>query len=79
MELKYTPHCYDCQLAYEDDGFQDLIIPDWAWREIMPEGGLLCPTCICRRLSKAGIKNCPSAFTSGALVFEVRSWIQGES
>lgn len=69
--------CYDCNLPYTDPGFADLIIPDWAWKKITPRPngdgleGLLCPTCICRRLTYAGIENCPSAFMSGPLNFDV--------
>lgn len=67
--------CYDCGLSYEDEGFQDLLIPNWAWLKIAPNqgDGLLCPTCICRRLEEVGIKNCPSEFVSGALAFDVKS------
>jgi hypothetical protein len=61
--------CYDCGLPYTDLGFQDLIVPDWAWKRIAPVdgNGLLCPTCICRRLAVADIKNCPAFFGSGPL------------
>ena len=65
MEAK----CYDCGLPYTDTGFQDLVISDDAWLKISPtghDGGLLCPTCICRALSKAGIET-TGVFTSGPL------------
>ena len=64
-----TPQCYDCHRHYADPGFPDLIIPNDAWRKISPthdEGGLLCPSCICARLKKAGI-NCEGAFMSGPI------------
>jgi hypothetical protein len=59
--------CYDCGLGYGEGGFEDLVIPNWAWRRISPtknEGGLLCPTCIQRALKKNKIK-CEGAFLSG--------------
>lgn len=64
--------CYDCGLAYTAPGFQDLLIPNWAWRRISPsvfssDGGLLCPSCICSRLEIAGIK-CYGAFFSGPIM-----------
>lgn len=62
--------CYDCLRRYGDEhGFPDLVIPDWAWKKISPkgsEGGLLCPSCICKRLHEAGIK-CEGAFMSGPI------------
>ena len=63
--------CHDCNLPYADEGFQDLVIDDADWRAISPDGegnGLLCPTCICRRLSKAGIES-TGKFHSGPLSF----------
>lgn len=51
--------CYDCGLDYEDDGWIEAIIPDQIWNEISPtndHGGLLCITCISRRLVKKGYK-----------------------
>lgn len=57
--------CYDCKLDYVD--FPDMIIPDELWEVINPthlvdvlhqqyEGaGLLCPTCIARRLHHHGL------------------------
>ena len=64
--------CADCGLRYGDKyGFPDLLVPDSVWKKISPlghEGGLLCPSCMCRRLHEAGI-TCPSGqFTSGPLV-----------
>lgn len=76
--------CFDCHLPYDDPGFQDLLIPNWAWNKIAPYGsgigkeggaGLLCPTCICRRLEKANIEKIPSAFVSGSLAYEPKDWI----
>ena len=45
--------CYDCLMPY--GSFPDMVIPDDLWERINPtydEGeGLLCPTCICKRLN----------------------------
>jgi hypothetical protein len=63
--------CYDCGRAYgNENGFPDLIIPLYIWRQISPtknEGGLLCPSCICRRLARGGFQNVPAAFMSGPI------------
>ena len=62
--------CQDCQRPYgAEHGFPDLIIPFDAWKLISPssdDGGLLCPSCICARLHKAGIR-CEGAFMSGPI------------
>ena len=48
--------CYDCRIPY--DNFNDMIIPDELWSLINPTyhigAGLLCPTCIARRLDYIG-------------------------
>jgi hypothetical protein len=63
--------CYDCKRPYGDKhGFPDLLIAHWAWERISPKGdesGLLCPSCICKRLYDAGIK-CEGAFMSGPVI-----------
>ena len=60
--------CYDCTRPYgKENGFPDLIIPLYLWEQISPtgdKGGLLCPSCICKRLYKKGI-SCEGAFMSG--------------
>ena len=62
--------CIDCGRKYGDEhGFPDLVIPNDAWKAISPtgdDGGLLCPSCICRRLHDAGITT-TGRFTSGPL------------
>jgi hypothetical protein len=62
--------CQDCDRPYgAEHGFPDLIIPFDVWKRISPsgdEGGLLCPSCICARLHKAGIR-CEGAFMSGPI------------
>lgn len=62
--------CEDCGRTYGDEhGFPDLIITFDAWRQISgkDDGGLLCPSCICKRLHAAGIR-CEGAFMSGPIV-----------
>lgn len=65
--------CVDCHRQYGDAfGFPDLIIPDAAWAKISPTGhggGLLCPSCICKRLFDAKVE-CVGRFTSGPLCQE---------
>ena len=54
--------CYDCGLSYQDPGWIEAIIPDNVWDFISPtknQGGLLCITCISRRLSRLGIGRIP--------------------
>lgn len=56
--------CYDCGLPYSDDVWIEAIIPDKVWNIIRPEGagkgcGLLCISCISRRLVKKGLKDIP--------------------
>lgn len=63
--------CQDCERPYGDEhGFPDLVIPYDAWQQISPsgdDGGLLCPSCICKRLHNAGIR-CEGAFMSGPII-----------
>jgi len=54
--------CYDCGLIYGEPGWIEAIIPDKVWNEISPkknEGGILCISCISRRLVEKGYKNVP--------------------
>jgi len=66
----YPRVCFDCGRRYGDEyGFPDLVIPHDVWMIISPsgdEGGLLCSSCICRRLHEAGITT-EGRFTSGPL------------
>lgn len=63
--------CHDCGRPYGDEhGFPDLSIPNHVWRRISPNGdgsGLLCPSCICKRLHDAGISDVEGAFMSGPI------------
>jgi len=54
--------CYDCGLDYEGNGWIEAVIPDKVWNDISPsgdQGGLLCITCIARRLVEKGYKRVP--------------------
>ena len=75
---EYIGACTDCGRKYGNRyGFPDLIIPDKAWKQISPTSndcGLLCPSCICKRLFEKRIKT-RGEFKSGPLehkkVFEI--------
>ena len=59
---KTMARCYDCGLDYQDPGWIEAIIPDQVWNDISPtkdQGGILCITCISRRLVKGGYKKVP--------------------
>lgn len=60
--------CVDCGRKYGDEyGFPDLVVPNAVWQKISPpgdEGGLLCPSCMCRRAYDLGIE-CKAVFRSG--------------
>ena len=62
--------CEDCARPYGDaHGFPDLIIPFDTWKQISSSGdeaGLLCPSCICKRLYDKGLR-CEGAFMSGPI------------
>lgn len=60
-------HCYDCGLLYGSDGWIEAVIPDKIWNKIKPtecaDGcGILCVTCISRRLKVKGIEDVPVWF-----------------
>lgn len=60
--------CFDCGLSYADPGFCDLVVPHDVWLAMSPtghEGGLLCPTCMCRAARRAGLDKVTAAFRSG--------------
>lgn len=63
--------CEDCNRPYgHEHGFPDLVIPYAAWKQISTDGddgGLLCPSCICKRLHDKGIR-CEGAFMSGPII-----------
>ncbi len=54
--------CYDCGLLYGSDGWIEAIIPDNVWNIISPtkdEGGILCISCISKKLTEKGLSNIP--------------------
>jgi hypothetical protein len=60
--------CHDCDLPYGSDGWCDCHIPDEVWLRISPTGhggGVLCISCIARRLVALGIDGVPLKVTSG--------------
>ena len=61
--------CMDCGRKYGDEfGFPDLVVPHDIWAKISPtgdSGGLLCPSCMCRRAHDAGLENVRAVFRSG--------------
>ena len=73
--------CFDCARPYGDEhGFPDLVVSFHVWRRISPtgdEGGLLCPSCICKRLHDSKI-SCEGAFMSGPIV-SVTSFVMNTS
>lgn len=73
--------CADCGRRYGDEfGFPDLIIEDAAWEAISPRGGhggLLCPSCICRRLYQLGITT-RGYFASGQILNESAKFTHGK-
>lgn len=62
MAKKRVSGCYDCGLEYGKDRWIEAIIPDKVWNDISPtggHGGLLCISCISKRLIKKGYKDVP--------------------
>ena len=60
--------CYECGLVYGSPGWCDVVIPDEDWLAISPTGhggGVLCFTCMARRLTVGGREGVPMAVTSG--------------
>lgn len=68
-----SPYCMDCSLPYSDPGFCDLVVSHEVWKQIAPDDGLLCPTCLVRRAEKAGIENATATFRSGPFANERRT------
>lgn len=69
--------CYDCGRPYGDEhGFPDLVVPHDIWNaQLSPEGnegGLLCPSCMCKRAHDAEV-SCEAFFTSGPFATESRA------
>lgn len=56
--------CYDCGLEYGKSSWIEAIIPDKIWDYIRPDGcgqgcGILCISCISRRLNEKKLSNVP--------------------
>lgn len=65
--------CLDCGEKYGSPRFPDLIIDNEAFAVIAPnppDGGLICPNCICARLEMASLSGVRARFTSGPLCCE---------
>jgi hypothetical protein len=62
-------NCSDCATEYSDPGWVDVSVPDDIWEQINPTdlegGGLLCLTCMTRRLRLLGLVDVPMKITSG--------------
>ena len=59
--------CYDCLIPYSS--FPDLVIPNIVWEKINPThhkgAGILCPTCISKRLRDAGAGDVHCTISAG--------------
>ena len=75
------PGCADCGLSYTDSGWVDCVISRENWAAISPtgdEGGLLCLTCVTRRIVASGLDDVPLLVTSGPYVYGPNTSPQGE-
>ena len=45
--------CIDCGIDINELGC-DVALPDQQWKVLCPEGGILCPNCLCKRSGKHG-------------------------
>jgi hypothetical protein len=71
--------CHDCSLLYGGPGWLDVSIDDDAWNAISPtggHGGILCITCIARKLEEAGISDVPIIIGSGPFRHDPDLWYQ---
>ena len=60
--------CHDCGLEYGSPGWADFVIHDNVWAKISPtggEGGILCVTCMFKRMQAIGLDCIEGHFTSG--------------
>lgn len=51
--MRETVSCMDCGIPYSEMGL-DLVLPDQQWRVLVPEGGIVCANCICKRAERIG-------------------------
>jgi hypothetical protein len=70
--------CYDCGLEYGSDGWIEAIVPDYVWNLIRPEvaegsDGLLCISCICKRISELRFDEKVPCFVCGTEPIEIFS------
>lgn len=59
---RVVTECYDCGLAYGGDGWIECVVAHDVWEKISPSGngaGILCITCISRRLKRLGLDKVP--------------------
>jgi hypothetical protein len=66
--------CTDCGAPYGEDGWCDVVVPDFIWEVIAPEGGVLCFRCMTKRIEGAGLEKVPVNITSGPYHSEVEEW-----
>jgi hypothetical protein len=60
--------CYDCGLPYSSTAWMDAVVPNDIWGRIAPTphgGGVLCISCMARRLEKLGLRDVPLQIKSG--------------
>jgi len=67
--------CWDCGLSYDSHQWVECVLPHDIWELVNPSsdigGGILCITCIVRRLAFLGLENVPvQIFNSTILVEE---------
>ena len=59
--------CYDCKIPY--NSFPDMVIKNELWEQINPTNhkgaGLLCPSCIGKRLNLIGVEKVTVKFYDG--------------
>jgi hypothetical protein len=63
--------CYDCLLPYGGPGWCDAHVPDDVWAQIAPTeqgGGVLCITCMARRIEALVLDDVPIVIGSGPWV-----------
>lgn len=71
--------CFDCGLLYGGPGWCDTHVPSDVWTKISPtgnEGGILCLTCMARRIEALGLDDVPLMVTSGPWTNEPTSTYQ---
>lgn len=69
--------CHDCGLSYDDPGWLETCVPARDWAAISPTGGyggLLCVTCMARRLVAAGREDVPLLIGSGPFRHDPNYW-----